>query len=494
MSLFNAKKRKYYAIIIWLVNFFSYIPILYLATVDRATGDDWGNSILTHTAWIHTHNLLEVFKAACIHVKEGYYSFQGTWLSVFLFALQPEIFSHKAYWIVPVIMMILTICSISLLIYIVLGLIGISKWDYLLIDGLVVFIVVQFIISTKASIFWYVGAVHYIFPLSLAIVSIVSSVRYIITYNTRYICIMTVCMMLLGGTNYLAALFAPLSIVLLAFILRDSVTKKKVCILIVPFILEVIGLLISVVAPGNKIRGGDQYEITISRMFLAVERSFVEGIKGIHEVFTENFCLLGILIVMTCLIWNIMKDNKCNYSFKYPIVVAFYNFGIYCAMYWPGIFAGVSVSGGVPNTIFQVMILAYVFSSIYICGWIVKKNDQKDKTNSIKWIYKAIELVVFIVALVLVVIGKGDIKHTTTYVCYEYIISGQADDYKRQMDEFTQALLDPNSDEVVVPPINSDQGPLMHMNVTDNKDAWSNRVVADFFGKKSVVSRCVDER
>ncbi len=35
--------------------------------------------------------------------------------------------------------------------------------------------------------------------------------------------------------------------------------------------------------------------------------------------------------------------------------------------------------------------------------------------------------------------------------------------------------------------MNQDQGPLMHMEVTKDKDAWTNKVVREFYRKNSVV-------
>ena len=39
----------------------------------------------------------------------------------------------------------------------------------------------------------------------------------------------------------------------------------------------------------------------------------------------------------------------------------------------------------------------------------------------------------------------------------------------------------------MLPLLNADQGPLMHMPITDNPDAWTNQVVREFYGKDSVV-------
>ena len=40
------------------------VPVLYLAGYVHATGDDFGYGTWTHAAWVDTHSLLEVFRAA----------------------------------------------------------------------------------------------------------------------------------------------------------------------------------------------------------------------------------------------------------------------------------------------------------------------------------------------------------------------------------------------------------------------------------------------
>ncbi len=91
-------------------------------------------------------------------------------------------------------------------------------------------------------------------------------------------------------------------------------------------------------------------------------------------------------------------------------------------------------------------------------------------------------------ALFILVMGRSNIKDSTDYYCIEYIMTGQAKDYKEQMEQFTQLLTDDTVKDVVLPSINDWQGPLMHMPVTDNPEAWTNQKVKEFFGKQSVVA------
>lgn len=50
-----------------------------------------------------------------------------------------------------------------------------------------------------------------------------------------------------------------------------------------------------------------------------------------------------------------------------------------------------------------------------------------------------------------------------------------------------EILLDDSVKEAYLVPINDDQGPLMHMPVTEDEEAFTNRVVRDFYRKDRVV-------
>ena len=80
-------------------------------------------------------------------------------------------------------------------------------------------------------------------------------------------------------------------------------------------------------------------------------------------------------------------------------------------------------------------------------------------------------------------------KETLFYESVEYIASGKASDYKQQMDSQLAILLDNSIKEAYLCPTNNEQGPLMHMPVIENSEAFTNRVVAQFYGKEMVTTQ-----
>ena len=77
---------------------------------------------------------------------------------------------------------------------------------------------------------------------------------------------------------------------------------------------------------------------------------------------------------------------------------------------------------------------------------------------------------------------------TTTWRTLDYIVSGRAADYKEQIELQRSVLLNESIKDVVLPLVNDDQGPLMHMPLMEDPNAWTNTVTKLYYGKDSVVA------
>lgn len=482
VTILNQKNAAVCLFVLFLV---SLLPVFYLSGYVHATGDDYGYGAGTHSVWLETHSLWQTLRMAAATSKEYWYGWQCTWFTIFLMALQPEVFWPNGYFIVPWLMLGLTVFSTSLLLYYFLvRRLELKKETWLITDILLLTAMIQFFPYTTSSVFWYNGAVHYIVPYSLALVAIYVSFRFVDTKRKRDLALSCLCMFCLGGSSYLSALLAFIVIVwLILFLCRK---KKYVLWLLVPAGIELTGLVVSFLAPGNKARGGEDFGLDPGRAAWTIGRCFAEGtytaaeyIKAYPAVFV---CFLMILFVLA----EAFAGQEERKKFPLPGLFTGMMFCLYCAMFAPGIYAGVEVSGGVPNTIFQVFLLCFLAVLVYWTGWYYQKKSmkaQKEEGMRRRFIFAAL----FFVSLLLLYTQKGTLKDATFFECYEYISSGQADDYKAQMEERLAILRDDSQKDVQLPAMNDDQGPLMHMEVMEDPDEWTNTVVRKFFQKNSVV-------
>lgn len=476
----SVKNISWMALILFLLLL---VPICYLSFVNRATGDDYGYGTYTRAAWMASGSLIEVIKAIGITIKQYYYGWQGTWFSVAVFALQPEVFSDKAYVIVVFLMLFLWIGSTALLFWQVLCREReLDRRGYLLITVIYLTIAIQFVPSTKSSIFWFNGCAHYMLPFAMCQVVVWCLIQFINDYRIGRLIGIAVLMMLLGGSNYQAALFALIVLCYGGIAGWMQNKNKKIFLLFIPFLLEAIGLVISMKAPGNKVRGGEKFGFSVSKIVVTIALCFVEGIKTIIGYLQEKPIIFIGLAVLFLIMLEIFSREKREKKLKYPIIIILAFFCLYCAMQAPALYADVNVSGGVQNMNFMVFLLMATGCLGIIANWISGKVKMAGEE-----IHRNVVIPGLFICFVFLVLCRSSLKNSTTWVSIEYISSGQAADYKQQMDLQTEILTDEKVADAVIPFVNDYQGPLMSMPATEDPDAWTNTMMQQFYEKNSVV-------
>lgn len=466
------------------------LPIGYLSFVNRASGDDYGYGTLTRAAWVTTHSLIKVFGAAWQTIREYYVGWQGTWFSIFLFSLQPEVFDERAYVIVAFLMLFLWIGSTFLMLKEILcrG-VGMNIWSYRLAAILLLIISIEFIPSTKSAIFWYNGAAHYMIPFTMCQLLVVFLLRYGKKFELKYFVGITGIMALLGGSNYQAALFALIVAFYIGAVSYAEKKDKRILWLLISFIVEMTGLIISMKAPGNRARGGEEFGFSIQKGIKVIGLSFIEGVKTAFDYGKENpliyagLFFLFLFIIESLKRSSVEKEKDSKFCFTHPILSIAGLFCLYCAMQTPALYAGVDVSGGVYNMNYQIFLL----SGCGILLIIAKKIVEHVKVSK-EILHRKATIPGLLVCFIALIICRSDIRGTASWISLEYIMSGQASDYKEQMDLQTSLLLDESTENVVLPFINDVQGPLMHMPVIEDTEAFTNSVTSHFYGKNSVVA------
>lgn len=464
------------------------IPMFLCSFVNRASGDDYGYGALTRAAWISSHSLMAVIKAAFQTIIKYYYGWQGTWFSIFLFTLQPEVFSEKAYVIVVFLMLFLWIGSTFLLFGKILrDKLHYDKWSTILIIIMFLIFCISFIPRKKSAIFWYNGCAHYMIPFVMCQMVVYWLLLYGEEYKKRYFIGILIFMTLLGGANYQAALFVAIAAVY--FVIADYILKKdtRTLLLIIPIPLEAVGLVISMKAPGNAVRAGEGFGFSIGQGVNTILMSFAGGLKDIGYYFKTYPMVFVGFIAMFLVLLEAVKRRGTTQTIKYPMVLILAMFCLYSAMQAPAIYAGVEVSGGVYNTNFQVFMIMMFLIIIVVAE---KLGTWLKDNRNVLWdeIHARMVLPGLFICVILMCVCRSDMKETTTWMCVEYIATGQAADYKEQMEQLTQLMTEDSEQDIVVPFINDMQGPLMHMPVTENPTAWTNTVICQYYGKNSVVA------
>jgi hypothetical protein len=487
--------------------------------VNRATADDFGYSWGTHHAWLETGSLIEVIKAAGEMVRDTYHIYQGTWSSVFLFTLQPEVFSNKAYPLVTFASLLLTIALNSLLLhYLLVKIVKFPFPRFMFINALFLLINIHFVDSYRSAFFWQIGVVHYQIPYLFCLMIIILVLRYTKTYKKHTLALICVIATFLGGSNYQAVLFS-LSIMMIAIlVMQVAYREKRVYWLLLPMILELSGLIISMKSPGNSIRGGPDFGFTLERFGEAIFISLKLAFRDIGAYIIEKPLMIVLLLfMMIAIFFTFLKITEQRLQYPLPGLVFIVTFLIFAAMQTPQIFAGVSIyartavvhmsqgltpefpdgglgtSGGVWNFSLYVFTLMVLVNGVYFIGWLFTKYGNKIKSiSSLLWLKGMISFNVLVLAVTLMLLlsptQEIGINRTTFNVCYSYLVSGRAETYKNHMRLQTAILLNAQGIDVVVPETDSWQGPLYNSVLTGDPNAFTNRVTSLYYKTESIIA------
>ncbi|MDO4284059.1 MAG: DUF6056 family protein [Eubacteriales bacterium] len=497
----------------------SLCPILWLSFYNYATGDDLGYGAAVRRILVSGGSPAEIPGAVAAQIRDSYGSWQGTWSSIALFCLEPSIWGEKAYVVVPWIALLFLLGGTLYLLHLLLvRRMGMRRDVFFLLYFVLAFFTVQYMPYVRGGLFWYTSVAHYVIPYGTALCCIAWSMRWVETGKKRFFFPLVLGMAYLGGAGYPPLALAGAAVFLIAvWALWWEKTAgnrgqkpgiRRVLWLFLPLLLEGIGFIISAKAPGNAVRGGEEFGFSLSAVAMTIRLSVAEGVSGAIGYFLAARPLFLFVLLLVIAVWETYEPKSGENAFRHPVRAAAVCFLLTCVVRMPGIYAGVEVSGGLPDVVFFTFLLMMTIGLSYLICWakcrrMQRKSGQKEAghiaerggsdvmADSFRAEAFAVRIRLPFLAAALVfclVCGRYLIGNTVDYTCLTFASSGQLADYEAQMQERLALLGDDSVSDVVVPEMNSEQGPFMHMALLRDPDSFTNRVTAEFYGKNSVVA------
>ena len=573
------------------------LPILYVAPAVRATGDDLGYSAAVHQALISGGGFAGVLSAIRSAVVGTWYSWQGTWSSVALFCLQPGIWGDAWYPLTVAVSLGSILGGTWYFLNTILKRIGFAAPFRWIAYFLTAVMVIQYMPYPRGGIYWWTSVAHYDISYLAALLVMGWSFRWLDTGKQRYFIGITLLMTYLGGAGYPALVLAAVWIFLMIVggmtgllspagpesstavptggasdaanhrdfgnapgtsfdrtsgtnpesCSRDKTTIVRSLLLLLPLVLEMIGFVISAIAPGNSNRGGEGFGFSVSNviytLLICVKEGFTEGVG----YFLTARPLILVLIVIAVYAWETaprmeVRDEKGRLRIEQPILAVLPGFGITCIVRAPEIYAATEVSGGVTDTYWFVTMTALTVCVSYVCAWArnlketaeVSENapiDEESRGSAAapgaapsgtaeaggaptdrgssadrglsadrgalagpadsgalpQHTPRRSGVVVLAAALICLVLSRYMVGATVDYTCVTFVASGAYDDYRVQMAEWLEILNDPEITDAELPAMNDEQGPFMLMVPTENPDDVTSADYSNYYGKNSVI-------
>lgn len=457
----------------------SLMPLLVLGFYAVPAADDFSYGAYAHLAFRESGSLLDAFSGALKKTVESYMSWQGTFSAIFLMALQPAVFSEGLYALTPFVMLAALIIGTFAFCRVFFSkLLGLERELGDIAAALILLISVQLMPSPVQGLYWFNGAVYYMFfhGLSLAACALaIALVKKGGMGKSLALCLMC---LVLGGGNYVTALalsiLAVAAIGLLA-LKKDRAWKK----LLLPGVILFLSFALSIAAPGNAVRQAAQENTP--GVIKAVLMSFENGIK--YSVDWFSLPVAGMLLLFTVVLWPAL--TKTEHKFSMPLLLSVFSFCLFAAMFCPPIYAMGNVGDKrLLNMVWFAYLLLLTINLACWLGWLVQKLKRTEVAKSLK------AVPVLLSACILAACCAFSMLKGTGFAAVgalSTLASGEARAYHDSAVARFEILKDESIKDVQLEPFPVKPYLLYFDDISSDPSDWHNEDISTYYGKESVV-------
>jgi hypothetical protein len=429
-------------------------------------------------------NAANLVMAVARTVADNYMDWQGTYTAIALFSLQPAVLFGSGVYPLTMLFTLFALIASTLFLYKTL-----FEKGWLLPCLLQLMVCIQFVPHTAQGFFWYNGAVYYTFFFSLMLTSVALKIR-LHKSNGKHrgvkIAFIALLDLLIGGGNMVTALFYLLAngLCLGAFVYKS--VKEKTPAVWRPYGLYAsaagVGLLISVMAPGNRVRAVGGFG-GLGHALWSVAESLRLAATDIVAWTTPSvvFFLLASLPFM----WRWVR--KTAFPFPYPAIVAVLSFLLFASQNAPPLYAEAFIG---PPRLRNIVFFSYTWllfgNAFYLLGWL----SRRVKVTFDFPLPKATAAVYAFLALALVT----GYPSSSALAAWRDISGGNV---RRYMAEYKQRVALLHSPEPVVtlpafttPPLTLlawwNEVPALGSELVPAHTGINNRAMADYYGKERI--------
>lgn len=404
--------RKVIAVVLMVTLILSLIPLLIASFYNRPYLDDYVYGLATAQAWRETGSIAQVLSAAIQVVKDTYQDWQGTYSAVFMFALQPGIFSEQAYYLTTFFLLgILLLSTFYFMHSIIVFALKRDRWTWLILSSVASLLSIQLLPSAFGSFYWYNGAVYYTFYYALMLFLLGHLIKVSLQVDRNKTIYHAIAIILLSaviaGGNYMTLLLTVLLFVLFSLWSTYKKAKGRWAIYL-GLVVLIAGFAISVMAPGNTVRavaledGGIPSRGIVNTLWRTALMPAWYTLKWINPTILLAFALI------VPVLWK--EAREARHAFRYPLIVLVLAYGLYASQYAPPIMMNVLGSDRHLN-IFYFSIILIAMGCLYYCfGWWQRRGRPKDEDVSAsltetRSTNSALLRVVYVVMVLLLVFG-----------------------------------------------------------------------------------------
>jgi hypothetical protein len=482
-------------VVVCAVFLLAMIPLLLIAPYDHPEADDFTYGLRAAKAWAANGSLFSVFAAAWHTVRDTYFNWQGSFSGIFVMAVQPAVYGEHMYFLTPLLTLGLFLFGTFFLLKTVLrDYMQADLCSYLIIGFVITAVSLNYMPSPVEGIYWYNGAVYYtgFYGVSLIVFALVIYFFHTEKRNSKILCgiLALTLSFVLGGSNFTTALETAL---VLAVLFLSALQKRRQDMLLSVGTLgmDLVGLFISINAPGNAIRK-QNFQNTPDALH-AVYVSFQTALHFLYQWTTPVIFIC--LLFLAPLVYRIVR--KAQKPLPSPLFVLAISFCLFAAQFTPPLYA-LGFPG--PNRLLNIVYFSYFWFLLInlICslGWVARKLHRRRTQNAEEAVFQAGSqlaeehmtaiLICFAVLLTCACVGSRNIHKLTSVSAADSLRTGQAQQYSREADNRLKIYRSNRGQNVTVDKFTVRPYVLCFKDIEPVTTNWRNQAVSQYYELKTV--------
>ena len=497
----------------------SLIPMLVIGFYDWPSVDDFSMPLQVHQTFVSTGSVFATLGTVFTKTVYIYNNWVGYFFSDFVTCLCPSVFGEKWYFLtVFVVLISLTLCVLYFFDALFTCVFGMDKDMVLSAAFLTLTVMVQSMENGSAraeAFYWWSGAINYTFMFGLWLLWIGMVLKHVYQSTSegksigkakrpesaaRFTCI---CILgfLLGGSNYMTALaVAVCSVLGLVIVLMVRLGKfrlwtdpARLRLLWLPFALNLLGLVVSAVAPGNRIRGTGIVNISpikaVLRSYFSVFNVCIDGMM--------RWEVLLVFVILAVLFWNMAPSVR--HDLEHPFVFALFSISMMAVCIVPPLFAVGNIDAPRIHSTMWLQFVAMMAVTIFYYVTFVRQHmmagqgservEAAESRDGFAFGHTSSGIV--LVAALIIAFGSllciyvNPAYYCTTSAIYD-LATGNASAYRLEKEERLLILNDDNVKDALLPPHEYKPELLYQGDIYEDPTLWENGAVATYYGKDTV--------
>ena len=475
------------------------VPLVLISRFNHSYADDWHYGVWAHLALEQTGgNPLAALAAALQQVGTAWLEWQGTYSAIFFMALEPSVFGEQWYALAaPLVLATLVAGTLFFSHVLLVELMGADRSAWLAVSCAVLCVQLLLQPSPVEGIFWFNSAFYYTtyHAAVLAMLGLLARVCDPARAGHARGCSVAAALLaaFVAGGNFVDALVAVEVVAVMVAVLLAR-ARPSVLGVVPSFGCLVVGLALSLAAPGNSVRQQTQFPEDHMGAWDTVWNSSLACFQWIQDWGSGLVLVLAALCVPLATRGAAAAVRR-GMRFAHAPLVSAASVALFATSFTPTFWAEGSVGPGrVQNARFDLFVILVVLNVFWWCGSIAAARARQAKPwhagvpgTRAAAAGGALALLVG-VCIVGSMAADADLGERLSSVsAARSLASGQAQAYHEQVLRRLDTIEHSSDDSLTVPFYTDVPHVLLMGDIRDNMDNYINYRLAQWYGKTSIV-------